>query len=83
MQQTGRRVNAPSQELVDWPCPSEEEQSHAFQLGELHLSNGHGPGQLPDLPPVDGGRDAWLFLVATFLTEALVYGILRNPDPAC
>lgn len=26
------------------------------------------------LPPVDGGRDAWLFLTACFFIEALVWG---------
>jgi hypothetical protein len=27
------------------------------------------------LPPVDKGRDAWLFLVAAFIMEALVWGM--------
>lgn len=26
------------------------------------------------LPPVDGGKDAWLFLAASFVIEALVWG---------
>lgn len=26
------------------------------------------------LPPVDGGKDAWLFLTACFVVEALVWG---------
>jgi len=26
------------------------------------------------LPPVDGGKDAWLFLAACFVAEALVWG---------
>lgn len=26
------------------------------------------------LPPVDGGKDAWLFLAACFVVEALVWG---------
>lgn len=26
------------------------------------------------LPPVDGGKDAWLFLAACFVMEALVWG---------
>ena len=30
------------------------------------------------LPAVDGGRDAWLFLAACFVVEALVWG--KNPD---
>lgn len=30
------------------------------------------------LPPVDGGRDAWLFLAAAFMVETLVWG--ANPS---
>lgn len=26
------------------------------------------------LPPTDGGKDAWLFLLAAFVLEALVWG---------
>lgn len=27
------------------------------------------------LPPVDGGKDAWLFLTAAFIVEVLVWGM--------
>lgn len=27
------------------------------------------------LPPVDGGKDAWLFLAAVFTVDALVWGM--------
>jgi hypothetical protein len=27
------------------------------------------------LPPVDGGKSAWLFLAAAFVVEALVWGM--------
>ena len=27
------------------------------------------------LPPMDGGKDAWLFLAATFVVEAFVWGM--------
>lgn len=30
-----------------------------------------------DLPPVDRGRRAWLFLAACFMIEALIWGMLR------
>ncbi|KXX76446.1 Monocarboxylate transporter 10 [Madurella mycetomatis] len=30
--------------------------------------------EMPSLPPVDGGKDAWLFLAACFMIEALVWG---------
>lgn len=32
------------------------------------------------LPPVDGGKDAWLFLAAGFVFEALVWGIQSFPS---
>ena len=36
------------------------------------------PSQAPlhefSLPPVDGGKDAWLFLAACFMIEGLVWG---------
>lgn len=35
--------------------------------------------EMPSLPPVDGGKDAWLFLAACFMIEALVWG-MRDPD---
>ncbi|CRG83535.1 Monocarboxylate transporter 10 [Talaromyces islandicus] len=31
-------------------------------------------GQTRQLPPADGGKDAWLFLAACFIIEALVWG---------
>lgn len=30
------------------------------------------------LPPVDGGKDAWMFLAASFVMEALVWGRCKN-----
>ncbi|EKG19881.1 Major facilitator superfamily [Macrophomina phaseolina MS6] len=54
--------------------------SHVDQSSEYL----QGPGLTPpesladrnesQLPPVDGGKDAWLFLAACFLIEALVWG---------
>lgn len=29
------------------------------------------------LPPVDGGLNAWMFLAASFVIEGLVWGMLR------
>ena len=36
-----------------------------------------GPLQEFSLPPLDGGKDAWLFLAASFMMEALVWGKCR------
>lgn len=30
------------------------------------------------LPPTDGGKDAWLFLLACFMLEALIWGKSRR-----
>lgn len=34
------------------------------------------------LPPVDGGKDAWLFLAACFAIEALVWGMFQRYEKA-
>lgn len=41
-----------------------------------------GQGNLQEfsLPQADGGRDAWLFLAASFMIEALVWGENAPPD---
>jgi hypothetical protein len=33
-----------------------------------------GTHQVSALPPVDGGKDAWLFLAAAFMVDALTWG---------
>lgn len=40
---------------------------------ELESPNGLPPHEF-SLPPVDRGKDAWLFLAASFVVEALVWG---------
>ena len=37
--------------------------------------NGESDRQEFSLPPVDGGKDAWLFLAACCLVEALIWGM--------
>jgi hypothetical protein len=50
------------------------------EAGQITSSNLETEAQSPEghtqfsLPPVDGGKDAWLFLFASFLLEALVWG---------
>lgn len=34
----------------------------------------HDHEQDQQLPPMDGGKDAWLFLAACFMIEALIWG---------
>ena len=50
-----------------------EELQDRPQLEEHNSSNGH---EFP-LPQADGGKDAWLFLAACFIVEALVWGKLK------
>ncbi|KAI8633800.1 major facilitator superfamily domain-containing protein [Xylariaceae sp. FL1651] len=46
-----------------------------FAATDAQLSNEEGrERQEFSLPPVDGGKDAWLFLAACFAIEALVWG---------
>ena len=33
-----------------------------------------GTNEFASLPPVDTGKDAWLFLAAAFMVEALIWG---------
>ncbi|KAK4106024.1 MFS general substrate transporter [Parathielavia hyrcaniae] len=40
---------------------------------ELRVEDGTGH-EMPSLPPVDRGKDAWLFLAACFMIEGLVWG---------
>lgn len=40
---------------------------------ERHAEDGTGH-EMASLPPVDGGKDAWLFLAACFMIEGLVWG---------
>ncbi|KXJ90912.1 major facilitator superfamily domain-containing protein [Microdochium bolleyi] len=40
----------------------------------VDVSDDERERQISSLPPVDGGKDAWLFLAACFAIEALVWG---------
>jgi hypothetical protein len=43
---------------------------------ERRVEDGDADGhEMPSLPPVDRGKDAWLFLAACFMIEALVWGM--------
>jgi hypothetical protein len=40
----------------------------------LNSIQDHDREQNQQLPPMDGGKDAWLFLAACFMIEALIWG---------
>ena len=66
-----------SVELQTFPAqtataPSTEANTAGSAEDGLH-ENEHANPEF-SLPPVDGGRDAWLFLAASFMIEALVWG---------
>ncbi|KAG4293652.1 hypothetical protein FPRO06_00237 [Fusarium proliferatum] len=44
-----------------------------FASSGLDLTSTH-ENEVSSLPPVDGGKDAWLFLAASFMVEALTWG---------
>lgn len=44
------------------------------EMGTQQPDERHGPEF--SLPQADGGKDAWLFLAACFVVEALVWGKL-------
>jgi hypothetical protein len=48
--------------------------NHEAQSGVGGVYNEDHPRQEFSLPPVDGGKDAWLFLAACWAVEALVWG---------
>ncbi|KAG7422418.1 hypothetical protein ACKAV7_001713 [Fusarium commune] len=50
--------------------PGREE---GFASSGLDLASTH-ENEVSSLPPVDGGKDAWLFLAASFMVEALTWG---------
>lgn len=48
------------------------------QVSRLQVTNQtreHSEGPEFSLPHADGGKDAWLFLAACFVVEALVWGM--------
>lgn len=55
------------QSLDDPPRPTTPES----RVEDGTAGMGH---EMPSLPQVDGGKDAWMFLAACFMIEALVWG---------
>lgn len=58
----------------------------AFELRELHshsrradVNDGQVTRQEFSLPPVDTGKDAWLFLAACWVVEAVTFGEYCHP----
>lgn len=58
--------------------------THAARPATLSIDNGAELENAEDhgfefsLPPVDGGKEAWLFLAGSFFIEALVWGELYS-----
>lgn len=65
-------VNVPKQESGPTPAESNYNSDRAFVSGDDE-SPPDGTTEF-SLPPVDRGKDAWLFLAACFVLEALVWG---------
>ena len=58
-------------ELETWHSARQEDPTRSSLLTDE-------PHNEVQLPPVDGGKDAWLFLAAGFMMEALVWGMSFN-----
>ncbi|KAL1962243.1 hypothetical protein VTN77DRAFT_9899 [Rasamsonia byssochlamydoides] len=69
----GSHMTASGQRHLD---DAVEEYNHDHDYTRNHNDNVNinTNNQQPQLPPRDGGRDAWLFLGACFMIEALVWG---------
>jgi hypothetical protein len=52
-----------------------QDQSRVASDAEAELESPNAPTHEFSLPPVDRGKDAWLFLAASFVIEALVWGM--------
>lgn len=65
------RIELPSRARTDLSIASGNA-SPTDDAGELALNPSRH--EFGSLPPVDGGKDAWLFLAAGFVFEALVWG---------
>ena len=56
-----------SEQRLGTATPEEE----ALDVGAQPVDGAH---EFDSLPPADGGKQAWLFLTACFLVEALIWG---------
>lgn len=56
------------------PYPTDDDDTPRGTSPERRIEDGDAH-EMPSLPPVDGGKDAWLFLAACFMIEALVWGL--------
>jgi hypothetical protein len=67
------QIEPPSRTQTD-PSVNSSNISQRDEAGDLGLNTSRH--EFGSLPPVDGGKDAWLFLAAGFVFEALVWGKL-------
>jgi hypothetical protein len=67
LQAQSRRLDDVREQQPSTHFPAVADEAEEAPFGHLEFS----------LPPVDGGKDAWLFLAACFLIEALVWGEIR------
>lgn len=74
MASTRLSVHLPSENLsTDIQYDQLDEQIELQLSANSITNNGHHQQEF-SLPPADGGKDAWLFLVTCFFVEAFVWG---------
>jgi len=49
---------------------------HSGSIDSVEANNTNETNAGSSLPPTDGGKDAWLFLLSCFMLEALIWGML-------
>jgi hypothetical protein len=54
-------------------------ESSGIERHESELIEPNEASTSSSLPPTDRGKDAWLFLVACFMLEALIWGKILTP----
>ncbi|KAI8626809.1 MFS general substrate transporter [Xylariaceae sp. FL1651] len=66
-------------DIIPTPVPNESQAQFRVASPEDGAANGRDDrnssgSQEFSLPPIDGGKDAWLFLAACFVVDALIWG---------
>lgn len=79
MSQT-QAVTVELQDLGNYPQASVSQDKASIRIiGDDDSSETQTPREEPSLPRVDGGKDAWLFLAACWVVEAITFGATSLP----
>lgn len=68
----------PHNDIVLTDLPTQLESNIAPDCEQQQHPVDHANQREFSLPPADGGKDAWLYLAAAFVVEALTWGSLQQ-----